>query len=117
MPRTKKEQVYDAAKYVLDLRARRKALGFELRHWYVHDLAYEALAKAAERENRKIQQYVTLNIWKLIPEDLRPKEIPVDSLILPKQKKVRLHLTIKPKIKGSKTLVLQDGLIHDHKKK
>jgi hypothetical protein len=115
MPRTKKEQVSDAAKYVLGLRARRKELGWELRHWYIHDLPYAALEKAAARENRKIQQYVALNIWKLIPEDLRPKEIPAESLTMPKQKKVRLHLKIRTKATGREKLVLQDGLIHNGK--
>jgi len=57
------------------------------------------LAKAAAREDQKIQQYVSLNIWKLVPEDLRPKKIPMDSLILPKHKKVKLNLKIRVKPK------------------
>jgi hypothetical protein len=92
---------YDPAKYVNELRARRKDLGFELVHWYIHALAYSALAAAAERENRAIQQYVILNIWKMIPEDLHPKEIPAETLMLPRQKQVRLNLKIRVKSKAS----------------
>jgi hypothetical protein len=95
----KKAKGYDPAKYVNELRARRKELGFDLVHWYIHFLAYDALAKAAAREDQKIQQYVSLNIWKLVPEDLRPKKIPMDSLILPKHKKVKLNLKIRVKPK------------------
>jgi hypothetical protein len=97
----KKAKLYDSAKYLNDLRARRKELGFEIVHWYVHTSALNALGAAAKRENRKIQQYVSLNIWKLIPEDLHPKNIPVESLILPKHKKVRLNLKIRLKPKSS----------------
>lgn len=111
----KKTKAYDSAKYVLDLRARRKESGFQLVHWYVHELAYSALAEAAKREDRNIQQYVTQNIWKLIPEELHPKSIPADSLILPKHKKVRLSIRIQPKPKDQEKLVLQDGLVHDSK--
>ena len=100
VPSKKKAKLYDSAKYINDLRARRKELGFELVHWYVHKSALDALAVAATRENRKVQQYVSLNIWKLIPEDLHPKEIPVETLILPKQKKVRLNLKIRLKPKS-----------------
>ena len=100
VPPKKKAKLYDSAKYINDLRARRKELGFELVHWYIHQSALDALAVAATRENRKIQQYVSLNIWRLIPEDLHPKNIPVESLILPKQKKVRLNLKIRVKPKS-----------------
>ena len=98
-PKKKAARTYDHAKYATDLRSFRKELGYTLVHWYIHETAYNALIKAAEREDRKIQQYVSLNIWNLVPEDLRPKVIPMDSLILPKKKKVRLTLKIpgKPK--------------------
>jgi hypothetical protein len=99
-PPKKKAKLYDSAKYLNDLRARRKELGFELVHWYIHQSALDALAQAATRENRKIQQYISLNIWRLIPEDLHPKEIPVETLILPKHKKVRLNLKIRLKPKS-----------------
>jgi len=99
VPSKKKTKVYDSARYVNQLRARRKELGFELVHWYVHQSAIDALAVAAKRENRKLQQYISLNIWNLVPEDLRPKEIPVEELVLPKQKKVRLNLKLRVKSK------------------
>jgi hypothetical protein len=91
----KKSKIPHPADYVRELRARRKEQGFVQVHWYIHESAYQAIVEAAGRDKRKVQQYVLLNVWKMVPEDLRPKDILEEPILIPKKKKVRLNLKIR----------------------
>jgi hypothetical protein len=90
----KAKMAQDNTDYARSLRSRRKEQGFELVHWYIHHSAYEAIAKAAARDNRNVQQYVTLNIWQMVPEDLRPEDIGELPIVIPKKKRVVLNIKV-----------------------